>query len=137
MLIQKAPTNVDILCHYSESKTVTDNTTMDDTRKMQFDRRPSSELANQIAPQSFESLIVDSISKCSSAVEQKQDILATDVADVAIAEKEAHEVIGQEFHEEAQKEDAKRHKKLSLESFNVASKSNLAQVINMCTDIGV
>ena len=129
MLTSKVPINVDILCHYSESNTVTDNTAMNSTNKMQVDTRPSSELANEIEPQSFESLIVDSISKCSSIIEQKKDILPTDVANVEINEKEAHGVIEQELLEETKKEDIETYKKVSLKSSNVASKSNLAQVI--------
>ena len=53
MQMTEVPANVDVLCHYSETNTVTDDTEMNETSKLQVDRRPSSELANKIEPQSI------------------------------------------------------------------------------------
>ena len=133
--MEEVPKDVDISYHYSEPNTVTANTAMSETTTIQVDTRPSSELANEMEPQSLESLIVDSISKCSSIIEQNHEQLGADVADVTLNETEVHEVIGQDIHEEVQEVDRKRDRKVSLKSSNVVSTSNLVQVIKMWPNV--
>ena len=126
---------MDVLCHPSESKTVMDSTSLSNTTDLNLLRRPSSELADAIQSESFESLIVDSILKCSSTKEHKPDTLTTNVADIIVDDKEAHEVVMLELHEEVEMQNTEGFRKISIKSSNVTSEVNLAQVIEPRQDI--
>ena len=125
---EKITSNADVLCHYSESKVVTDNIAMNELRKMLEPQGPVYELAKGIEPQSFEPILVDAISKCSSTEEKEVAHIPTENADVTVDQREVHEVVRQPFQEDAQKRETMQHDNVSTTSTNVPSQSNLVQV---------
>ena len=131
---EKRTTNADVLCHYSESKVVTDNISMNELRKMLEPQGAVYELAKGLEPQSFESILVEAISKCSSTEEKEPTQIPTETADVKIDQREVHEVVRQPFQEDAQESEIVQHDKLSMASTNVPSQSNLVQVIHKLTN---
>ena len=54
--------------------------------------------------------------------------MVEDFADLTISEKEILEVIGEELHEDVEKEETREDRKVSVPVSNVVSKSNLAEV---------
>ena len=126
-LLEKS-SSVDVLRHPSESKTVTTTTSLTNASEFQEDNRSLSELAKRILPESFESIIVDSVLRYCSTIEHKQDVLNKDVADVTMDDKEAHEVIKEDLHEATEKHDVEKYQKVSIKSSNVSSEFNLSQV---------
>ena len=107
---------------------VTDTTSLSSTSPLKDERKSSTELANRLQHEFFESLVIDSILKCHNTTEHEPDILKREVADVTFNDKEAHEVINSNLQEEAQRYDTKQNKKISLKASNVTSHFNLAQV---------
>ena len=107
---------------------VTDTTSLSSTSPWKDERRSSKELANKLQHEFFESLVIDSILKCHSTTDHEPDILKREVADITFNDKEAHEVINSNLHEEVQRHDTKQYRKISLKASNVASEFNLAQV---------
>ena len=95
---------------------------------MKDERQSSTELANKIQDESFESLVIDSISKCYNTREHQPDRLETEVADISVYNKEAHQVSKPHLHEDAQGHKTKEHRKVSLQAQNVASEFNVSEV---------
>ena len=107
---------------------VTDTTSLSSTSPLKDERRTSMELASKLQHEFFESLVIDSILKCHNTTDREPDILKKEVADITFNDKEAHEVINSNLHEEAIGHDTEQYRKISLKPSNVASEFNLAQV---------
>ena len=120
--------NADMLLHSSESQIVTDTTSLNNSNTLGEDKQPNTQFLNNLEPESLDSLIVQSDMKYGSATEHKPDIVSTDVADVNLDGKVAHEVVKHDLDEDAKKCEKEKSKKISINSFNVTSELNITQV---------
>ena len=95
---------------------------------MTDEKRSSTELANKLQHELFDSIVIESILKCHNTTEHVPDILKKEVADLTFIDNEAHQVINSDLHEEAKNHDTKQYRKISLKASNVPSEFNLTQV---------
>ena len=120
--------NIDVKLESSGSQIVEDTTTLRSADNLQQEKRPSSEFVNTLEPESFDSLIVQSILKCDTRTEHKPKIVPTDIAGVSLTDTESHEVIKPVAEEDIKKLEKERLKKMSVKAHNVTSELNVAKV---------
>ena len=120
--------NIDVKLESSGSQIVEDTTTLRSADNLQHDKQPSSEFVNTLEPESFDSLIVQSILKCDTRTEHKPKIVPTDIAGVSLTDTESHEVIKPVAEEDIKKLEKERLKKMSVKAHNVTSELNVAKV---------
>ena len=95
---------------------------------MTDEKRSSTELANKLQHEFFDSLVIESILKCHNTTEIVPDILKKEVADLTFTDNETHQVTNSDLHEEAKNNDTEQYRKISLKASNVPSEFNLTHV---------
>ena len=120
--------NIDVKLESSESQIVVDTTTLRSADNLQQEKQHSSEFVNTLEPESFDSLIVQSILKCDTRTDHKPEIAPKDIAGVSLTGAESHEVIKPVAEEDIKKLEKERLKKMSVKAHNVTSELNIAQV---------
>ena len=120
--------SANISCHPVETKTIRDSRVLVDTKDIQQNEKLQTKVVNKSVHESLESCNVNVASKDDTTTEYKEEDTTEDFADLTISEKEILAIVGEEVEEDIILTEAKKARKVSVPSINVAVKSNVTQV---------
>ena len=120
--------SANISCHPVETKTIRDSRVLVDTKDIQQNEKLQTKVVNKSVHESLESCNVNVASKDDTTTEYKEEDKTEDFADLTISEKEILAIVGEEVEEDIILTEAKKARKVSVPSINVAVKSNVTQV---------
>ena len=120
--------SANISCHPVETKTIRDSRVLVDTKDIQQTKKLQTKVVNKSVHESLESCNVNLASKGDTTTEYKEEDTTGDFADLTISEKEILAIVGEEVEEDIILTEAKKARKVSVPSINVAVKSNVTQV---------